>query len=159
MSDAPRTGLFSWLFGRDKSKATSAPAPIVDAVRGNTAAASMPAGADTGIGAAEVSAEELDLITSGQPIAAIKAYRERTGLGLKAAKTAIDAASAELAAGRAPAVASPAAGPSSSFPPPNPDEIELVTSGRLLMAIKAYRERTGADLKTAKTAIDAISAN
>ncbi|WP_128683271.1 hypothetical protein [Actinomyces qiguomingii] len=159
MSDAPRTGLFSWLFGRDKSKATSAPATAADPATGNTAAANAPAGAGAGIGTVEVSAEELDLITRDQSIAAIKAYRERTGVGLKAAKTAIDAAAAELAAGRAPAVASPAAGPASSFPPPNPEEIELVTSGRLIVAIKAYRGRTGADLKTAKAVMDAIGAN
>lgn len=157
MKDAPRTSLFSWLFGRDKSKATLVPAPTAGGTAtGNNAAGSVLAGADAGIGTAEVSAEELALILHKQPIAAIKAYRERTGVDLKAAKTAIDAAAAEIAAGRAPVVASSSAGPVSSFPQPNPEEIELVTSGRPIAAIKAYRERTGADLKTAKAVIDTI---
>ncbi|MBE6476408.1 MAG: 50S ribosomal protein L7/L12 [Actinomyces succiniciruminis] len=157
MSEAPRTGLFSWLFGRDKSRATSAPAPTTGAtVTGNNAASTMPTGPDTDRVTAEVSAQELVLLYFNEPIAAIKAYRERTGADLKAAKIAIDAAAAEIAAGRAPVVASSSAGPVSSFPQPNPEEIELVTSGRPIAAIKAYRERTGADLKTAKAVIDTI---
>jgi ribosomal protein L7/L12 len=43
----------------------------------------------------------------------------------------------------------------------NPDAVELsdrvrmlVASGQLIAAIKAHREETGADLRTAKTAID-----
>lgn len=37
------------------------------------------------------------------------------------------------------------------------DERQLAASGRKVEAIKAYRERTGADLLTAKNAIDSIS--
>ncbi|XCB30423.1 50S ribosomal protein L7/L12 [Arcanobacterium hippocoleae] len=37
------------------------------------------------------------------------------------------------------------------------DERELVTSGRKVEAIKAYRQRTGADLLTAKNAIDSVA--
>ncbi|QOR47351.1 50S ribosomal protein L7/L12 [Trueperella pecoris] len=37
-----------------------------------------------------------------------------------------------------------------------PDELTLATSGRKIEAIKAYRARTGADLLSAKNAIDAV---
>lgn len=37
-----------------------------------------------------VSAEERSLVASGKPVAAIKAYRERTGADLVTAKKAID---------------------------------------------------------------------
>ncbi|USR79865.1 50S ribosomal protein L7/L12 [Arcanobacterium pinnipediorum] len=36
------------------------------------------------------------------------------------------------------------------------EERQLATSGRKVEAIKAYRERTGADLVTAKNAIDSV---
>ena len=39
--------------------------------------------------------EVLKLLRSGQKIAAIKAYRERTGLGLKESKDAVEALAAE----------------------------------------------------------------
>ena len=34
-------------------------------------------------------------------------------------------------------------------------ELQMIAEGRVLNAIKAYRDRTGVDLKTAKAAIDA----
>ena len=34
-------------------------------------------------------------------------------------------------------------------------ELQMITEGRVLYAVKAYRDRTGVDLKTAKAAIDA----
>lgn len=40
--------------------------------------------------AAGVSQEVLDLVRQGQPIHAIKLYREQTGVGLKEAKDVID---------------------------------------------------------------------
>ncbi|VEH82403.1 Uncharacterised protein [Corynebacterium kutscheri] len=36
------------------------------------------------------------------------------------------------------------------------EELRLATSGQRIAAIKAYRERTGADLLTAKNAIDSV---
>lgn len=36
------------------------------------------------------------------------------------------------------------------------EERQLATSGRKVEAIKAYRKRTGADLSTAKNAIDSV---
>ena len=40
----------------------------------------------------ELSAVELQLIAEGRTLNAVKAYRDRTGVGLKTAKAAIDAA-------------------------------------------------------------------
>lgn len=37
------------------------------------------------------------------------------------------------------------------------EECQLVEAGRKVEAVKAYRERTGADLLTAKNAIDSLS--
>ncbi|MGV9188112.1 50S ribosomal protein L7/L12 [Arcanobacterium canis] len=39
----------------------------------------------------------------------------------------------------------------------SPNERQLVATGRKIEAVKAYRERTGADLVTAKNAIDSVS--
>lgn len=52
----------------------------------------------------------------------------------------------------------PAGGPnpaSSSLPELSAAELQMVGEGRVLNAVKAYRDRTGVDLKTAKAAIDA----
>ena len=49
--------------------------------------------------AAAFDAEVLGLLQQGKKIQAIKMYRERTGLGLKEAKTAIDRLEAEQAIG------------------------------------------------------------
>lgn len=38
----------------------------------------------------------------------------------------------------------------------SPSERALLAQGRKLEAVKAYRDRTGVDLKTAKQAVDAI---
>ena len=40
----------------------------------------------------ELSAAELQMIAEGRTLKAVKAYRDRTGVGLKTAKAAIDAA-------------------------------------------------------------------
>ena len=41
-----------------------------------------------------------------------------------------------------------------SFPELNATELQMIAEGRTLNAVKAYRDRTGVDLKTAKAAID-----
>ena len=38
----------------------------------------------------------------------------------------------------------------------SPSELALVAQGRKLEAVKAYRDRTGVDLKTAKQAVDTV---
>ena len=52
----------------------------------------------------------------------------------------------------------PAGAPSpatASFPELSAAELQLIAEGRVLNAVKAYRDRTGVNLKTAKAAIDA----
>ena len=91
----------------------------------------------------EVSAAEMELLATGPKIAAVKAYKDRTGVSLTAAKAAIDAVPV----------------PTSSIVPTSLElthaERQMVADGRPVSAIKAYRDRTGVDLRTAKAAIDA----
>lgn len=49
-----------------------------------------------------------------------------------------------------PATSSPA-----SLPELNAVEIQMIAEGRVIYALKNYKDRTGVDLKTAKAAIDA----
>ena len=55
------------------------------------------------------------------------------------------------------AVPTPVADTSSpaSFPELSAAELQMIAEGRTLYAVKAYRDRTGVGLKTAKAAIDA----
>ncbi len=87
----------------------------------------------------EVSAAEMELLATGPKIAAVKAYKDRTGVSLTAAKAAIDAVPV----------------PVSTSPELTDAERRMVADGRPVSAIKAYRDRTGVDLRTAKAAIDA----
>jgi ribosomal protein L7/L12 len=93
-----------------------------------------------------------DLIAAGQKIQAIKLYRDRYGAGLKEAKDAVEA----LEAGHPlPSIGMfpNAAGATVD------DEIDSLLRGRQkIQAVKLYRERYGGDLKAAKDAIDARSA-
>ncbi len=89
----------------------------------------------------EVSAAEMELAATGPKIAAVKAYKDRTGVSLKAAKAAIDAV--------------PTSAIVSTSRELTDAELQMVADDRLISAIKAYRDRTGVDLKTAKAAIDA----
>ena len=87
----------------------------------------------------EVSAAEMELLATGPKIAAVKAYKDRTGVSFTAAKAAIDAV---------------------HVPVPTSLELthaerQMVADGRPVNAIKAYGDRTGVDLRTAKAAIDA----
>jgi ribosomal protein L7/L12 len=94
--------------------------------------------------------EVLTLIRSGNKIAAIKAYRERTGLGLKEAKDAVEALAAQPA--REPNLANLSANG------PDDEVLTLIRSGKKIAAIKAYREQTGVGLKDAKDAVEALAA-
>ncbi len=51
-----------------------------------------------------------------------------------------------------PATPSPA---SASLPELNAVEIQMIAEGRMIYAVKTYKDRTGLDLKTSKAAIDA----
>jgi ribosomal protein L7/L12 len=86
------------------------------------------------------------LLGEGQKIQAIKLYRERTGVGLRQAKEAVEA----IERGE---------------PLPIPETIDesferelvgLLHQGQKIEAIKLYRERTGVGLKEAKDAVEAI---
>lgn len=87
----------------------------------------------------ELSDAERALVSSGSTIAALKAYRDRTGATLERAKEVIDEAVAtehvdlEL----------------------SNEELALVAEGKVLNAVKAYRDRTGVSLKKAKAVVDA----
>ena len=64
----------------------------------------------------------------------------------------------EAAAPQASVPAVPAGAPNpatASFPELSAAELQMIAEGRTLNAVKAYRDRTGIDLKTAKAAIDA----
>ena len=91
----------------------------------------------------EVSAAEMELLATGPKIAAVKAYKDRTGVSLTAAKAAIDA------------VPVPTSSIISTSLELTHAERQMVADGRPVSAIKAYRDRTGVDLRTAKATIDA----
>ena len=64
----------------------------------------------------------------------------------------------EAAVPQASVPAVPAGAPSpatASLPELNAVEIQMIAEGRVIYAVKAYRDRTGVGLKTAKAAIDA----
>lgn len=87
-------------------------------------------------------------LAAGQKIEAIKIYRQATGAPLAEAKAAVEA----IASGR-PVLA--------QSPLPQATDLEaqirqLLADDQKLNAIKRYREATGADLKTAKDAVEAI---
>jgi len=93
-------------------------------------------------------------IAAGRTIVAIKWVRARTGLGLKEAKDMVDA----LGAGD---VGAPLERPDDQLD--FVDDVDFqarllveLAAGRKLEAIKLYRERTGADLKAAKDAVEAL---
>jgi len=93
-------------------------------------------------------------IAAGRTIVAIKWVRARTGLGLKEAKDVVDA----LGAGD---VGAPLERPGDQLD--FVDDVDFqarllveLAAGRKLEAIKLYRERTGADLKAAKDAVEAL---
>jgi ribosomal protein L7/L12 len=97
---------------------------------------------------ANLNAELLDLLAAGRKIQAIKRYREATGAGLGAAKAAVE----NLERG-------------GELPPP--PTVEPLTEREVLAhwdelgkiaAVKFYREATGAGLKEAKDAVEAIAA-
>jgi ribosomal protein L7/L12/DNA-binding beta-propeller fold protein YncE len=92
-------------------------------------------------------AEVAQLLAAGNKIDAIKAYRDRTGAGLAAAKEAVE----NIEAGRS--VASIAPGPSQF-----PEIAQLLAAGNKIGAIKAYRLRTGASLVIARDAVENIAA-
>ena len=79
----------------------------------------------------------------------IRAYRGRTGVGLKEALLAIEAQDR----GQPLPEPEPSVGHATDS-----DLLMLIREGRAIEAIKLYRERTGASLREAKDAIDRLRA-
>lgn len=94
----------------------------------------------------ETIADVVSQIKAGQMIPAIKTYRALTGVGLKEAKEAVEALALELAGGVAPSRAT------------IDDVVTQIKAGQMIPAIKTYRQVTGAGLKEAKEAVDALAA-
>jgi ribosomal protein L7/L12 len=91
------------------------------------------------------------LLQRGRKIEAIKRYRAQTGLGLRAAKEAVDLLEQELA-------------PRASFgrragqsgEEPGAEVRRYLEEGRKIEAIKCYRAQTGLGLRAAKEAVDVL---
>ncbi|WP_204372251.1 hypothetical protein [Sanguibacter keddieii] len=81
-ADAGVTALAGSSFPSPEAAVPQASGPAFPAGAPNPATASFP----------ELSAAELQMIAEGRILYAVKAYRDRTGVGLKTAKAAIDAA-------------------------------------------------------------------
>ena len=81
-ADAGVTALSSPVCPAPEAAVPQAPVPAFPAGAPNPATASS----------SELSAAELQMIAEGRVLNAVKAYRDRTGVGLKTAKAAIDAA-------------------------------------------------------------------
>ena len=81
-ADAGVTALSGSALPAPEAPAPQASVPAFPAGAANPATASFP----------ELSAAELQMIAEGRTLYAVKAYRDRTGVGLKTAKAAIDAA-------------------------------------------------------------------
>jgi ribosomal protein L7/L12 len=97
---------------------------------------------------APVSDDDLvELVKKGEKIRAVKLYRQRTGVGLKEAVDAIDA----LQRGEQPKP--PGEGADSDMG----DVVSLLEQGKKIAAIKLYRDKTGAGLADAKSAVEAMA--
>jgi ribosomal protein L7/L12 len=96
-------------------------------------------------------AEIQRLLAAGNPIAAIKLVRGRTGMSLREAKAYVEG----LARGAAPSA------PPSAVAPATIDDAELrrlVAQGNPIAAIKLVREQTGMGLRDAKVYVEALDA-
>jgi ribosomal protein L7/L12 len=91
------------------------------------------------------------LLASGQKIRAIELYRQRTGVGLKQAKDAVEAYE------RGKSVPPPTVRPSTPSAADS-EVLSLLRQGKKIAAIKLYREKSGVGLAAAKAAVEAIAA-
>ena len=95
----------------------------------------------------ELEDEVRELLASGNKIAAVKRYREETGLGLAEAKAAVEA----LEAGN-----SLADSVTSDDADLTDQVVSLLERGKKIPAVKLYRDLTGVGLKDAKEAVERI---
>jgi len=105
---------------------------------------SMPAGSVTA--RPELEKQIQNLLEQGKKIEVIKRFREKTGAGIKEARDAVEA----IEMGRP---LSPPARVDESF---QSELTELLQNGKKIEAIQRFREATGAGLKEAKDAVEAI---
>lgn len=94
-----------------------------------------------------VEQEVLRLIRAGNKIGAIKLYREKTGVGLKEAKDAVEQGDFS---GLHPIHVQPSGAPEEQA-------LTLLRAGKKIEAIKLWRERTGKGLKDSKDAVEALA--
>lgn len=112
--------------------------------------------------------ELLNLLQLGQKINAIKLFREDTGASLKDAKDAVESIMAEYQvaslSGAAPSLAQSMRSANIGMPAPGLDEAALASimvhlrNKQKINAIKVYRQYTGASLRDAKNAVEALEA-
>ena len=95
----------------------------------------------------ELEDEVRELLASGNKIAAVKRYREETGVGLAEAKAAVEA----LEAGN-----SLADSVTSDDADLTDQVVSLLERGKKIPAVKLYRDLTGVGLKDAKEAVERI---
>ena len=88
-----------------------------------------------------------ELLASGNKIAAVKRYREETGVGLAEAKAAVEA----LEAGN-----SLADSVTSDDADLTDQVVSLLERGKKIPAVKLYRDLTGVGLKDAKETVERI---
>jgi ribosomal protein L7/L12 len=88
------------------------------------------------------------LLRQGRNVEAIKLYRQQTGVGLAAAKDAVE----RIGRGENPTRNEVNADATEN------QILELLAAGRKIAAIKLYREQTGRGLKEAKDAVEALAA-
>jgi ribosomal protein L7/L12 len=102
--------------------------------------------------------EIVALLAAQKKIQAIKLYREKTGVGLKEAKAAVEQMEQDLRSGNAWA-SQPFAEADGDPEATWRDEIvALLAAQKKIQAIKLYREKTGVGLKEAKAAVEQIEA-
>jgi large subunit ribosomal protein L7/L12 len=94
----------------------------------------------------------MDLVRSGKKIEAIKIYRQRMGVGLKEAKDAVEALE------RGEPVPVPRAVSKAFAESDVRDFVTLLRQGKMIAAIKLYREKTGVGLAEAKAAVETLAA-
>ena len=104
------------------------------------------------LGSSEPESDSIDerliaLVRNGQKIEAIKLYREKTGVGLREAKDAVEALE-QGGSQTAPADASSGV---------DNDVLVLLRAGQKIAAIKLYRDKTGVGLAVAKNAVEALA--
>jgi ribosomal protein L7/L12 len=126
---------------------------------GFPALSNTPPAGNNALDVAQLEEEVRELLGRNNKIEAIKIVRERTALGLKEAKDAVDAFQARPELGlQLPAekwMTSPAANPESGLTPAVLQSIETdLRNNRLINAIKTYREATGLGLKESKDAVE-----